>query len=184
MGRPALSSRRAFRVSALNLRLSRRAAESYAQWLSGRPWDLFVTLTSDHRTHPEALHKRFRYCVMQMSDALYGRSQTRRACPIEFVNGIERHKSGWPHSHALLRFPGVDLSDPAQFGLAEWQARVTESGGWSWLTRPRVQSDVVSYVTKYVTKEGDLLFSAQFSPLLDPLPDLLGPRQPCPPISE
>src|SRR6185437_13212033 len=88
--------------------------DAWSEWLSRRPWDLFLTLTSDHRTHPEALHKRFRYCVHMISDELYGRRETRRrGTPIEYVNGIERHKSGWTHSHALLRVPGVDLEDRA-----------------------------------------------------------------------
>lgn len=147
--------------------------DAWSEWLSQRPWDLFVTLTSDHRTHPEALHKRFRYCVHQMSDELYGRTVTRRGTPIEYVNGIERHKSGWPHSHALVRFPDVDLSDPLQLNLATWQKRMTENGGFTWLSRPRHQADVVGYVTKYVTKDGELILSDNLSPAVDPNPPLL-----------
>lgn len=145
---------------------------AWSEWLSQRPWDLFLTLTSDHRTHPEALHKRFRYCVHQISNELYGRTVTRRRCPIEYVNGIERHKSGWPHSHALVRFPEVDLADPLQLSLAAWQRRITETGGFAWLSRPRHQADVVGYVTKYVTKEGELMLSENLSPSVDPLPGL------------
>lgn len=145
---------------------------AWSEWLSQRPWDLFLTLTSDHRTHPEALHKRFLYCVHQMSDELYGRSVTRRGTPIEYVNGIERHKSGWPHSHALLRFPGVDLADPLQLNLAAWKKRIDETGGFSWPSRPRQQGDVVSYVTKYVTKDGELVLSDNLSPAVDLRPAL------------
>lgn len=87
------------------------------------------------------------------------------------MNGIERHKSGWPHSHALLRVPGVDLSDREQLSLADWQARISATGGWSWLTRPRDQVDVTSYVTKYVTG-GDLVLSDNLSPAFDPTPPL------------
>lgn len=155
------------------LSLPASARVEYTRWLSARPWDLFLTLTSDHRTHPESLHKRFRYCVHQMSNELYGRPRTRRACPIEYVNGIERHKSGWPHSHALLRFPEIDLADPLQLSLATWQKRITETGGFAWLSRPRAQADVVGYVTKYVTKDGELMLSENLSPTVDPLPSLL-----------
>jgi len=145
---------------------------AWSEWLAARPWDLFLTLTSEDRTHPEALQKRFRYCVHQISDALYGRSETRSGSPIEYVNGIERHKSGWPHSHALLRFPGVDLDDPAQLSLAYWQQRITATGGFAWLSRPRSQGDVVGYVTKYVTKDGELALSPNLSPAIDPRPSL------------
>lgn len=146
--------------------------DAWSEWLSHRPWDLFATLTADGRSHPEALHKRFRYCVHKISDDLYGRAQTRIACPIEYVNGIERHKSGWPHSHALLRMPGVDMRDPSQFSLAYWQRFMSDTGGWAWLSVPRGQGDVVGYVTKYVAKEGDLAFSDNLSPVVDPTPQL------------
>jgi hypothetical protein len=108
-----------------------------------------------------------------MSDHLYGRAVTRRGTPIEFVNGIERHKSGWPHSHALLRFPDVDITDPSQFALREWQPRITETGGFAWLSIPRAQADVVGYVTKYVTTEGDLELSGNLQPVLETTPSLL-----------
>lgn len=159
-------------LASTSLRLDVRAREAYTVWLSQRPWDLFLTLTSDHRTHPESLHKRLRYCLHLMSNELYGRARTRRGCPIEYVNGIERHKSGWPHSHALLRIPDVDLADPLQLSLATWQKRITETGGFAWLSRPRDQADVVSYTTKYVTKDGELILSGNLSPGTDPNPAL------------
>lgn len=154
----------------LAVSLNALARVAYTEWLSGRPWDLMLTLTSDHRTHPEALHKRFCWHVHEISKELYGRARTRRGCPIEYVNGIERHKSGWPHSHALLRFPGVDLDDPLQLSLADWQKRISEGGGFCHLTRPRSQACVVSYTTKYVTKDGELILSGNLSPEIDPNP--------------
>lgn len=106
-----------------------------------------------------------------MSDAVYGRSVTRKGNPIEYVNGIERHRSGWPHSHAVMRLPQVDLSDQVQFNLAYWQRHMSEDG-WCWLSRPRGQADVVSYVTKYVTKDGELVLSENLSPSVDRTPPL------------
>jgi len=146
---------------------------AWTEWLSQRPWSLFVTLTSKGRTHPEALYKRQAYCLNKISDALYGRRVTRRGNPIEHVTGIELHKSGWPHSHAVWRMPGVDLADQEQFSLAHWQEFMTETGGFVWLSRPRSQGDVVSYVTKYVTKGGELILSDNLSPAVDPSPSLL-----------
>jgi hypothetical protein len=109
-----------------------------------------------------------------MGQEVYGRAAARHGrSPIEWVNGIEKHKSGWPHSHALLRLPGVELKDRAQFNLAEWQKWITGTGGFAWLTAPRNQGDVVSYVTKYVVKDGDLAVSANLSPSVDPYPALL-----------
>lgn len=121
-------------------------------------------MTSDRRTHPEALQKRFRYCVHKMADHLYGRHWQRRGQGIEYVYGQERHKSGWPHSHSVLRIPDVDLTDPDQLNLAYWQKFITETGGHTRLDRPRSVADVVGYCTKYVLKEGDLILSPNLNP--------------------
>ena len=130
-----------------------------------RPWDLFLTLTSSRRTHPEALHKRFRYCTHKIADHLYGRHWERRGQGVEYVCGMERHKSGWPHSHALLRMPNIDLADANQFNLGYWQKFIGETGGHCWLERPKNQGDVVAYTTKYVLKEGDIILSENLNPL-------------------
>ena len=140
-------------------------ADAWAEWLGHRPWDLFLTLTSNRRTHPEALHKRFRFCTHKIADHLWGRHWERRGHGVEYVCGMERHKSGWPHSHAMVRLPGVDLSDAGQFNLGYWQKFITETGGFCYLERPRSQADVVSYTTKYVLKEGDLILSDNLNPL-------------------
>ena len=139
--------------------------EAWAEWLGHRPWDLFLTLTSQRRTHPEALHKRFRYCTHKIADHLYGRHWERRGQGPEYVYGTERHKSGFPHSHAVIRLANVDMSDPGQFNLAYWQKWISETGGWCSMSRPKNQEDVVSYTTKYVLKEGDLILSANLNPL-------------------
>lgn len=139
---------------------------AYADWLGARPWDLFLTLTSEKKTHPEALQKRFGYCVVKIADHLYGKHRERRGIGgPEYVLGIERHKSGWPHSHALIRLPGIDLADSGQFNLAHWQKWISETGGFCHLTRPRAQAEVVGYTTKYVVKDGELIFSGNLNPL-------------------
>ena len=138
---------------------------AWAEWLGHRPWELFLTLTSARRTHPEALHKRFRYCTHKIADHLWGRHWERRGHGVEYVFGLERHKTGWPHGHAVIRIPDVDLADQGQFSLAYWQRFITETGGHCRLDRPRGQADVLSYTTKYVLKEGDLILSDNLNPL-------------------
>lgn len=130
-----------------------------------RPWDVFLTLTSARKTHPEALHKRFRFCTHKIADHLYGRHWERRGLGVEYVYGTERHKSGFPHSHAVLRLPHVDMSDAGQFSLAYWQHFISETGGWCSMSRPKSQEDVLAYTTKYVLKEGDIILSENLNPL-------------------
>jgi hypothetical protein len=139
--------------------------EAWAEWLGNRPWDLFLTLTSARKTHPEALHKRFRYCTHEIADFLWGKHWERRGHHgVEYVFGLERHKSGWPHGHAVVRLPGIDLANPNLFNLAYWQKFITDTGGFCMLERPRGQADVLQYTTKYVLKEGDLILSDNLNP--------------------
>lgn len=135
---------------------------SWGQWIGGQPWDLFVTLTSEKQTHPEAMLKRFRYCMNKASDSVYGRRWSEKGLGLQWVVGLERTKQGWPHSHAVVRFPGVSIRGPegkAIFDLGHWQKRMTETGGFAWLEIPRSEQAVVQYVTKYVVKDGELELS-------------------------
>ena len=136
---------------------------TWGTWIGSQPWDLFVTLTSEKQTHPEAMLKRFRYCVHKASDHVYGRRWERRQEGLQWVVGIERTKQGWPHSHAVVRFPGRDIRGQEGrqvFDLGYWQKRFTDTGGFAWLEIPRSEQAVVQYVTKYVVKDGELELSA------------------------
>ena len=135
---------------------------AWGEWISQQQWDLFVTLTSEKQTHPEAMLKRFRYCMNIASDHCYGKNWLRRDKGLQWLVGLERTKQGWPHSHAVVRFPGFDLATPdgkAIFNLGYWQ-KVFSDGGFAWLEIPRSQQAVVQYVTKYVVKDGELEWSA------------------------
>lgn len=141
--------------------------EAWGSWIGGQPWDLFVTLTSEKQTHPEAMLKRFRYCMMHVERHIYGRRREPGGHSLQWVVGIERTKQGWPHSHAVVRFPlispgplppGVALPRDI-FDLSYWQPWMTDTGGFAWLEIPRSQQAVVNYVSKYVTKDGDLELS-------------------------
>ena len=144
------------------LQLHQSIRESWAEWIGRQPWDLFVTLTSEKQTHPEAMLKRFRYCMNKASDHVYGRNWDRRQSGLQWVVGLERTKQGWPHSHGVVRFPLVDIRGPvgAQvFDLGYWQRWMTDTGGFAWLEIPRSSQAVVNYVAKYVCKDGELELS-------------------------
>lgn len=135
---------------------------TWGAWIGGQPWDLFVTLTSEKQTHPEAMLKRFRYCMNKASDHVYGRSRDANATRAQWVVGLERTKQGWPHSHAVVRFPGTDIRGQEGrnvFDLGYWQKWMTNTGGFAWLELPRSEQAVVQYVTKYVVKDGELELS-------------------------
>lgn len=134
---------------------------SWADWISAQKWDLFVTLTSEKQTHPEAMQKRFRYLMNTASDYLYGKNWKRRGTGLQWLSGLERTKQGWPHSHAVVRFPNFDLAGEQgrmQFPLGYWQQKFSD-GGFAWLEIPRSPIAVVAYVSKYVCKDGELEWS-------------------------
>jgi hypothetical protein len=134
---------------------------TWSEWISRQPWDLFVTLTSEKQTHPEAMLKRFRYCMHTASDHVYGKNWDRRGTGLQWLCGLERTKQGWPHSHAVVRFPLVDIRGPegkAVFDLAYWHHKFSD-GGFAWLELPRSELAVVNYVSKYVVKDGELEWS-------------------------
>jgi len=136
---------------------------TWADWISAQPWDLFVTLTSEKQTHPEAMLKRFRYCMRKASDHVYGKNWERRGTGLQWLCGLERTKQGWPHSHAVVRFPDLELASQdgrRVFDLGYWNQKFSETGGFSYLSLPRSETAVVAYVSKYVCKDGDLEWSA------------------------
>lgn len=147
---------------------------TWADWIAGQQWDLFVTLTSEKQTHPEAMLKRFRYCIRKAGDHCYGKNFERRETGPQWLVGLERTKQGWPHSHAVVRFPDFDLATQdgrAIFDLGYWQKWFSDTGGFAWLELPRSQLAVVSYVSKYVVKDGDLEWSSRCD-FANPLPQL------------
>lgn len=138
----------------------RTVTEAYADWISKEPFDIFLTVTSATRTSPEAMLKRNRYILSKWCYQHYGKTAKRKGLTFEGVIAIERHKSGNPHSHALLRAPVLGDSLP----LDAFQQIATDSGGWSRVEIPRSQADVSAYCAKYLLKEGEFFFTPNWTP--------------------
>lgn len=129
-------------------------------WLANMTrWDLFGTLTYDpnrcrlipgrrdgERSMPGMdVVKSHAFTWLRSGPSAIGR-------PIEAaVVGIERHKSGWPHMHTLLKLPGgVGKGDLVGMGQS-WFGR----HGYAKLELPKSRNDVALYVAKYVAKDVD-----------------------------
>lgn len=152
---------------------------TWGDWVGQQWWDLFVTLTPEKQTHPEAMQKRFRYVANKYSVHCYGRNWERRGTGVQWLVGLERFKSGWPHCHGVMRFPGFVLASPEGrdiFDLGYWSKWTTETGGFAWLSLARSQQAVVNYVSKYVVKDGELHWSSNCEfPAPPPQIELLHP---------
>lgn len=123
-----------------------------------------MTLTDPGMSHPEHMTKRWRYLENTINYDLYGKGFRKRREGIETVVGLERQQRGSVHAHGLIRLPDHDVNDPEQFSWKHWQKWFSSLGGHAKLDIPRCSADVVSYVTKYVCKDGDLHIGPNFNP--------------------
>lgn len=170
-------------------------ADEWALFLRRYPAHVFATLTfrrekfftdsagkvrSINRTgsngsmHPEAADKAFRLFVSCINRELYGpKWGSRWHRGLQWVRGQEFHKDGRLHFHALLSAPTDDFNRlTSRYAWHEWWYR---EFGRNQIEQPRSQRDVAQYVSKYVTKGGDVDFSPNFGAWIPPRPDYSRP---------
>jgi len=136
------------------------------EWLADMAdWTLFGTLTYDPERCRLVPGKRYGERSMPGLDVVRAHAfRWLRSGPVAVgrpveaaVVGVERHKSGWPHMHALLKLPGgVHKGDLVGMGQSWYREH-----GYARLELPRQKDDVAAYVAKYVAKDidrGDLIF--------------------------
>lgn len=147
-----------------------RERDAYAHLLSREPWHWFTTLTfrRDHLLnsggmHPEKADKAFRFFIRNLEEQVYGDQREKRARSrqgIVWARGQEFHKDGKVHFHAVLAAPDRDLD--ACCSRYFWHEWWFKEFGRNQIEKPRSQEDVLGYVSKYVTKDGEVDFSHNF----------------------
>jgi hypothetical protein len=158
-------------------------AAAYSDLLSREPWHWFATLTFSptkkitdkwtqkrvdvDRFHPlrgmhlEAADKAFRWWVFELNKRLYGGNWRRNPHGgVVWARGQEFHKSGRVHFHAVMAAPDGDLNRLAS--RYHWHELWYREFGRNQIEYPRSQDDVLGYVSKYVTKGGEVDFSQNF----------------------
>jgi hypothetical protein len=163
-------------------------AAGYAELLAREPWHWFATLTFSptkavrdkwtgekkqvDRFHPirgmhlEAADKAFRFFTHEINKSLYGRNWQRGHGGIVWARGQEFHKSGRVHFHAVIAAPDGDLNKLAS--RYHWHEVWFREFGRNQIERPVDQDEVVGYVSKYVAKDGEVDFSANFGKAVPP----------------
>jgi hypothetical protein len=117
--------------------------------------------------HPEAADKAFRFFVSSINRELYGNCWGKRwHRGLQWARGQEFHKDGRLHFHALLSAPTGDLWQ--LISVRTWHRKWLDEFGFNRIERPRSQADVAGYVSKYVTKDGEVDFSPNFGSWLPP----------------
>jgi len=148
--------------------------------LSRIAWHYFITLTWRTSAGPEQIVRDFRTMLASWSGdtavsrglaSWTGRGDRQRLRgwwpnrrrrgqdqPV-YVLGIEPHKSGRLHAHALVRFPACFGDVRFSYAAKLW----FKWHGGSKFELPRTVEDVASYCSKYITKpECELLLSPSF----------------------
>ncbi len=135
--------------------------EAWVEFLSPFQFQWFCTLTFERNVHPEAGFKTFRRFVNELNRDLYGRHWMKTAQGgIYWIVALERQKRGVIHFHALIGSP-EDLNRIAR--RLTWMDRWQQLAGYARIEPIRDDTAVRRYVTKYVTKGGDIEFSKNLS---------------------
>ena len=120
--------------------------------------------------HPEAADKAFRFYVSCLNRELYGRDWSRRwHGGIMWGRGDEFHKDGRIHFHALFASASHDLN--TLMSRYQWHEWWFKEFGRNQIERPRSQADISGYVSKYVSKGGEVALSKNFGAWISPCAD-------------
>jgi hypothetical protein len=118
-------------------------------------------------THPEGVAKAHRHTLNLLNREIHGNNWKRRGLAgAQSVLGIERHKSGDPHSHAVIGHPDLDLGAP-EFSALRRSLRLTCEAEWGFadLQVAKSQEHCNAYVSKYIVKDGEIIISDQLEAL-------------------
>lgn len=142
---------------------------AWARFISGYRWQCFATLTWRSAVGAEKVRRDFLTwlqawmgeCAVSRGQAQWVGSGERRRLrgwwvnrrrrgrdQAVFVLGVEPHRTGRLHAHAVLKFPSCFGSVLLREGSELWR----KWHGICRLNLPRCQVDVTSYVSKYVVK--------------------------------
>ena len=149
-------------------------AVAYADLLKRRAWHWFATLTfrPDHERasggmHPEKADKCFRVLISKINRELYGvRWYKTQHGGIQWARGQEFHKSGRIHFHAVIAAPNDNLNSLTR--RMRWVEWWWKEMGIARIEEPKSQDDINAYVSKYVTKDGEVDFSPNFDRYVPP----------------
>jgi hypothetical protein len=129
---------------------------AWGEFIARWPWEWFATFTFSHDTHSERGLKLFRVWCSKLSRELYGpRWHKRHPYGVRSVVAVEYHKSGQIHLHALLAGVG-DIHRLTW--MDKWQ-ELDELAGFPRIYAVEKNDAVSRYVTKYVTKDGEVYLS-------------------------
>lgn len=151
--------------------------EAWLSLIKNREWELFVSLTFQHDEMPPSLaRQRFDKWMGSLNCDLFGWRYRRKGKGISYALGIEYQKRGVIHFHVLMSAPGLLEKITYKRMHALWQTngqRDPRTGafvmeyrkgkerprlvnGYSFIERVDDQNGVTHYLTKYISKGGQV----------------------------
>lgn len=132
-----------------------RLGDAWVEMLAPYHWDWFCTLTFRDRVHPEAADKRFRVLISKLNRRLFGpRWPQKIAHTAYWCRGLEFQRRGVIHFHALVGCRAKDLNHHAIRNY--WSDVWKDLAGLARIERIRNTNDALGYLTKYVSKGGEI----------------------------
>lgn len=133
-----------------------RLQDGYIELLIDYPWEWFVTFTFARYVHPEAAIRHFRKFIDAINKELFGRRwQNKPHGGVMYAVCTERQSNNNPHLHAVILGVG-NLRRLTK--MDQWQDQST-STGFARIEDIKNPRSSIAYITKYLTKDGEIDFS-------------------------
>jgi hypothetical protein len=132
-------------------RLKKLDAKAYAAWIASlRFWMVFLTLTFKEETPYDSALKKYRRLVRKLNKSVVGNQYTKfvKHSYFSYILGIEYQRRDVIHFHVL-----IDKPVPFQLIHNYWN----DLAGYAWAEKTYNHTDVVRYVTKYISKGGEII---------------------------
>jgi hypothetical protein len=139
--------------------------KTWSEWLSKRDWLIFITLTFREETHKEIAIRKFYKLIRVLNEKICGKHYTNYVghSYFSYIAGIEYQIRDVIHFHALIDRPVSFITIHNLWN--EW-------AGFAEVELVKQNENAVHYVTKYITKDGEMLtpyFAKKiFTPLILP----------------
>lgn len=125
--------------------------EETCTWITDlRAWSTFLTLTFKNDVPADVAIKKWRWLVRSLNEGVFGKHYTKivKHSYFSYVLGIEYQSRNVIHFHVLIDQP---------INYARTHVLWNKLAGFAWTESITDRAKVVRYVTKYITKGGEIL---------------------------
>jgi hypothetical protein len=133
-----------------------RVQDGWAELIDRYPWEWFVTLTFTDAIHPEAALKSMYVWLSILNRELFGRRWYKKIpYGVYFVAAIEYQKRGVIHLHLLI----AGVKDTRRLTYMDTWAGMGNKNGYARIEATESNMAASRYLSKYVTKDGEIFLS-------------------------